>query len=793
MNTDEGFEEILVTDEDDVLFSLECADQGELDQMVAAGLTIYRSVVGKRYSLPDPTPEHEKQIALLEKGFAFVSEPLRQHMARWAHLYIKKGLSPIPIPPVGGKPVKRPVVKGWQNQRLTVEECGLAFAPRWTNLGMLLGEPSRGLTDVDIDAYKIGLGNVAIRFLESYMPDPTAIFGRYSAPNSHWLYYVPGAKTEKFQDVEADGTDGAVLLEIRSTGGQTIFPPSTHQDTGQRIAWTEDYEQRLVDPLPAASFRRNVAWCAAGVLLVKHYPPEGARNMPTKHLAALLAKKGWSFEEAEAFISRVAEEAHDMKLFERLAEVRATFDNHAAGKPVAGASGLEKDYSKQLALRLVDWLTITDTETAEKEEEEFEIEVREWPAPPAPEVFTGLVGDFVLVWEPHTEASPVALAVQFLVALGNAIGPNPYYPVSGEDQKLNIFGVLVGPTSVARKGQSWACVTHTFERVQLAISVALNTVRGLSTGEGLIFAVRDARSEPDKKTGEPKVVDKGVDDKRAMVFESEFASVLRRMNKEGNTLSEILRQAWDSGGNLGTMTRNAPLRATGAHISIVTHITNNELKQYLTDTSMSNGFANRFIFVATKRVQELPDPGRPSVQAVGELASHIARVIQAGMRIREMHRSPEAAELWTSMYSELTRTRTGQRHNGVVARAVAQVLRLSMIYALQDGSTVIEARHIISAKALWDYAERTSRFVFGDSTGDKLADFIFDALKKAGTLGLTQTELRFETKHVKAAKGEGLRFALTMLLGDGLVRRESAPRAEGQHPGVGLTTWFAVV
>jgi hypothetical protein len=144
------------------------------------------------------------------------------------------------------------------------------------------------------------------------------------------------------------------------------------------------------------------------------------------------------------------------------------------------------------------------------------------------------------------------------------------------------------------------------------------------------------------------------------------------------------------------------------------------------------------------------------------------------------------------MYRELTRARTGRQHSAVIARAPAQVLRLSMLYAIQDGSAIIETRHLISAKALWDYAERTSKFVFGDSTGDALSDFIFDAIKKAGPSGLTQKELRLLTRNMKTAQNEGLKFSLSILLSDNLIRCERAPRREGEHSGSGTTTWYAV-
>jgi hypothetical protein len=113
---------------------------------------------------------------------------------------------------------------------------------------------------------------------------------------------------------------------------------------------------------------------------------------------------------------------------------------------------------------------------------------------------------------------------------------------------------------------------------------------GLSSGEGLVPAVRD-----DSQGKHNEIVD-GVGDKRFLVFEGEFARVLRVMRRDGNTLSGILRNAWD-GRPFGNMTKQNPLKATGAYVSVVAHITNEECQREIRDTTeMFNGFANRFLW-----------------------------------------------------------------------------------------------------------------------------------------------------------------------------------------------------
>ncbi len=206
-------------------------------------------------------------------------------------------------------------------------------------------------------------------------------------------------------------------------------------------------------------------------------------------------------------------------------------------------------------------------------------EPQPWPAL-RPEALYGLPGAIVKAVGPHTEADEVALLANLLVAVGNAIGRGAYVPVGPDRHHLNLDVVLVGETAKGRKGMSWGPVRNLMqeadpgwldERVQ----------NGLSSGEGLVDAVGDRVVTGADEEDEPNALDGGVEDKRLLVMEGEFASVLKVMRRETNILSAIIRQAWD-GARLQVLTRKDPIKATGAHISIVGHITKPELLRHLT-------------------------------------------------------------------------------------------------------------------------------------------------------------------------------------------------------------------
>ena len=68
--------------------------------------------------------------------------------------------------------------------------------------------------------------------------------------------------------------------------------------------------------------------------------------------------------------------------------------------------------------------------------------------------------------------------------------------------------------------------------------------------------------------------------------------------------------------------------ATGAHVSIIAHVTREELVANLTETERANGFANRFLFAWVRRSKILPEGGSLDRALLGQLAGELARVVE---------------------------------------------------------------------------------------------------------------------------------------------------------------------
>ena len=295
---------------------------------------------------------------------------------------------------------------------------------------------------------------------------------------------------------------------------------------------------------------------------------------------------------------------------------------------------------------------------------------------------------------------------------------------------------------------------------------------GLSTGEGLIFVVRDEVRER-KEIREKKritayrevVTDPGVTDKRLLVVEPEFARVLQVCERETNTLSAVIRQSWDSG-SLRIITKNKPASATGAHISIIAHITKDELRRLLTTTAVANGFANRFLWVCASRSKMLPDGGRVDKVDFEPLIKKLRDAGTFATELREVRRSKQARALWHEVYEELSTGKPGLL-GCVTSRAEPQVMRLACVYAVLDCSPAIRVAHLRAALEVWRYSEQSARFLFGDAVGDWTADKILRALRQQ-TQGLTRNAIRELFNRDKSSTE--IERALGLLQENGLAR-----------------------
>jgi len=135
-----------------------------------------------------------------------------------AQYYLSRGWMPVYVPPG----VKGPNQHGWEKFRFTEADLPAQFN-RPGNIGVILGEASNGLADVDLDCPE------ALEVADEYLPATPSVTGRPSAQRSHRWYVSDVAATKQFRDPKTR----KMIVELRSNGGQTLVGPSRHAETGE--------------------------------------------------------------------------------------------------------------------------------------------------------------------------------------------------------------------------------------------------------------------------------------------------------------------------------------------------------------------------------------------------------------------------------------------------------------------------------------------------------------------------------------------------------------------------------
>lgn len=212
----------------------------------------------------------------------------------------RRGLTPLPIP----RHSKGPTMAGWNKLRWPdpTTDTGdgenavrAAFeeytAGGSTNLGVLLGEASGDLIDVDLD-------HPAAMRLKSYLlPHTAAIHGRETSRKSHYWYRAkPGTlpATRRLRIPDASGRGSGVSAEIRGNGAQTLVPPSIHPATAETYEWEGepwggDEGPALVDGTELLAQVILLGLCA---VLLDAWPGPGQRHDAYVALAGGLLRYG---------------------------------------------------------------------------------------------------------------------------------------------------------------------------------------------------------------------------------------------------------------------------------------------------------------------------------------------------------------------------------------------------------------------------------------------------------------------------------------------------------------------
>ena len=429
------------------------------------------------------------------------------------------------------------------------------------------------------------------------------------------------------------------------------------------------------------------------------------------------------------------------------------------------------DYSaaaRSIALKKTEIPTIDISQniTVEKTVEEWEPVINKWPTMDE-KAYHGIAGAFVQLAAEKSEADPAAILVTFLIRCGVEVGSGPTLFIGDTRHKARFAGVIVGASSKARKGTSGKPIERLFGPIE---NKARYSPGPFSSGEGIIFAVRDKVMKWDEKNQVEVVTDPGIEDKRLFILDEEFAGAMAQTKREGNTLSMVIRNMWDNG-NLDPLTKTCKTTATNAHVGWISHITTTELHARLSESEAFNGFANRILWICARRSKIVPLPEPMDDERLDAIRQQLVERI-AYFRNQDFVKiamGAEAKKAWVDhYYAALTKDNPGLV-GCVINRAEAQVARLSMLYCLLDGKATIALDHLEAAVALWRYCEASARFIFHGRQTDGIAEKILENL---AVKPLTSTEL-FALFHNNVSKAR-LQTALSGLVASNQIESDKA-------------------
>ena len=326
------------------------------------------------------------------------------------------------------------------------------------------------------------------------------------------------------------------------------------------------------------------------------------------------------------------------------------------------------------------------------------------PTPPtlSDTALYGLAGLAVRTLALPIDADPVAILLQFLAAFGNMVGPAPHCMVGSTRHGLNLFVVLVGESSKARKGSSWRPISNLFHEAD-SFWVARRVNAARPTAYRIFHLLCDEHPPTDR---------------RLFLLTEELAPVLHLLGHNSGQLAPLLRSAWD-GGDLYAHNGTHLLCATNAHLSMVAHITPSELAHHFTRTEAHNGFASRCLWTNVRtnvqRSRSLPHGASLPSDQLAAVVRDLRRALHWTQSQGEIlfRRTDAAGELW--------RERRPDVYGAATSRGEAQVLRLSAIYAALDRSAFIEPAHLRAALAVWDYCQASAHLFFGGAAIDPTA------------------------------------------------------------------------
>jgi hypothetical protein len=636
------------------------------------------------------------------------------------------------VPPLVRLNGKAPIDHAWSTGPRREAQCWRKRLVGYEgNLGLLTGE---GLVVVDVDLYKPGAEDSLAELHALGLPHET-ITCLTGGGGRHFYYWC----ALPVQSGELVGFPG---IDIKAQGGQVAVPPSVHPDTGIAYEWEFGWGPTDLEPapLPVAIYELLTTGRRPGAATELDERDEAAVNLLLEHFGGHHPAQRLGYVE----VTRPGKESGASATVGAVGRgVTKVWSTHWEGL-AAGVYGLTE--LRRLAGVERPRFRIPETEGLELpdgyrlwrpgDEELDRLELGE-------NAYHGVVGDFLLHLAGRTEAHPAAIGASVLAHFGVHLGRKVSYIAGPIVQYPSLWFGVIGPSSSGGKGVADEAAQLLLGAVDPLLA-RRHALSGFGSGEALVDAMRDDEAR----------------EKRRLVHEHELALVLRVCQREGSTLSEHLRNAFD-GKPLENRTRSkGEAIATGYSLGVLGSITIEELLELLDEVSIFNGLANRFLWLWSELTTTLPYGA-----VIDDVLLHAW-----GLRIRErleqsrrypILRGTPAGDVWESFYMERRRgVGDDPRLQAVTARHHVHAARLMTVFAALDDADELGPDHVRAAIAWCDYSVATVEHAFALGATGK-SGVLLKAIRGAGADGLSGTAQRdLFHRHLTGEQLEALRADL---------------------------------
>jgi hypothetical protein len=639
-------------------------------------------------------------------------------------------------------PAKHPLT---QNGRLDSTRDGTVIRDWWkrwpaANVGIDTGRSA--LVVLDVDPRHDGVASFELlreKLGASTFHTLTHLTG---GGGSHYLFQATLSRVAR---IASRANALGAGCDVKSGGGYIVAPPSLHISGRQyvRTPFSPDEPAELPEQLAELLFaQRNgrASWGEPWHGLADDEPiKEGARNEVLWSHAVKWARDGLSAQALRAGLTGLNVTCKPPLPDGELECIwRSAIDYHRRyDAPLSVADIAERRGADTPAVP-VDWQ-----------------DAYPWPEPMRDEAFYGIAGEFVRIVTPHTEADKHALLANILSGVSAMIGANPY-TVGVRRQPAKVNALVVGDTGDARKGTAFEDVER-FLRMADSDTLDAILAPGITSGEGLIRFLRiPVHKDDDTGTETPRL-------KRAWGREGEYTRLSAVARRDGSTLSQCLRDAFDST-TLANLTKKDPDRVRGAHVAISADVTEADLILDTPDVKIANGVVNRFALICARRERLLPRGGTLTDADLAPAAKRLNAALRAARERQGVPLSEAALASWDLFYTAYETEKLPPLLRAATRRGSQYVLRIALIHALLDGAAEIGTVHLEAAIAFWEYAFASAQHVFAARLGDPKADALLKHLRDIYDTRLTGAEVdEFFGKHLHPDERRRIR--------DELVRR----------------------